>query len=475
MKWTHREKGLDTWVCRSAEKVQADEAAKEDPVEDDPVEEDPVEEESIENPFFDEEDEEAEEALPEPVGVLEENVIGEADDLESEKDATVDMEVVEEDVGDANLDKSDDVEAVDREGSVEEDMLELEVNPAEFKDLAGVDSTTDGSKAVEVVKEDEDIEIIEHVVTAKKKKFNDNVKKPEQTPVVPTLPSPVSVQKPKASTSNGTKAAVSESPVAISEISLPVVEEEEVEVVKAKLVQFRKSSSVMKRGKVEAGVLEVLEGEHKGRTVTFQASATYAWGHHLVQANLMYHLRLGELLLVQLLEAKGSLLLAKRVWLGSRKVPEQEDSGDGLEMRAWLLERSLSQAAFQQWVRDVLPPKPFFPLKSEQFEAKVIMLIRENPKGDGALVRITTDGNMKDDLVVFERDDFYLCGVHLGEADMRFLLRPGDQVKLLPPGAPYLLPPSLLPSTVCSPGDGAASRAIGEGEESEAEEVPQAG
>ena len=61
---------------------------------------------------------------------------------------------------------------------------------------------------------------------------------------------------------------------------------------------------------------------------------------------------------------------------------------------------------------------------------KVIMLIRENPKGDGALVRIVKEGDMKDNLAVFERDDFYLCGVHVGEADMRFLIRPGDNVNI---------------------------------------------
>jgi hypothetical protein len=146
----------------------------------------------------------------------------------------------------------------------------------------------------------------------------------------------------------------------------------------------------------------------------------------------MYHLRLGEPLLAGLVPRTGPAagLQARKVWLGGRR----EADGDSLEFRVWLLERGLADDAFQQWVGDKLPAKPFFPLKSDQFGAKVIMLIRENPKSDGALVRITEEGRMKDDLVVFERDDFYLCGVHVGEADMRFLLRPGDSVTVQPTG-----------------------------------------
>ena len=206
--------------------------------------------------------------------------------------------------------------------------------------------------------------------------------------------------------------------------------EERQDSVKAKLVQFKKVAR--QKGKVSSGILEVLEGEFIGQRLNFTASCLFGWGHHLVNANFMYHLRIGEPMLVALSPnpaGTGGTNLARKVWLGSNKA---EAGKDNLEQRAWLMERSLNEEAFLQWVNDKLPPKPFFPLKVEQYEAKVIMLIRENPKGDGALVRITTEGDMKDDLVVFERDDFYLCGVHVGEADMRFLLRPGDTVHVNP-------------------------------------------
>ena len=50
-------------------------------------------------------------------------------------------------------------------------------------------------------------------------------------------------------------------------------------------------------------------------------------------------------------------------------------------------------------------------------------------KCEGGLVKIV-DGSLKDKTVLFEREDFYVCGVHVGSADLRMLLRPGDKVSL---------------------------------------------
>ena len=35
---------------------------------------------------------------------------------------------------------------------------------------------------------------------------------------------------------------------------------------------------------------------------------------------------------------------------------------------------------------------------------------------------------MQDSIVLFERDDFYVSGVSVGGADLRFLVRPGDPI-----------------------------------------------
>ena len=50
-------------------------------------------------------------------------------------------------------------------------------------------------------------------------------------------------------------------------------------------------------------------------------------------------------------------------------------------------------------------------------------------KCEGGLVQIK-EGPWKDSLVLFEREDLYVCGVAVGETDLRMLLRPGDSVHI---------------------------------------------
>eukprot|EP00092_Neocalanus_flemingeri_P017268 GFUD01018672.1.p1 GENE.GFUD01018672.1~~GFUD01018672.1.p1 ORF type:complete len:1604 (+),score=493.83 GFUD01018672.1:83-4894(+) len=333
----------------------------------------------------------------------------------------------------------------------EEDMLELEVNQSEFEELGG--SQLDSSQEKD---EDEDVEIIELLdENSKKRKISATkevpVKKSKDMFKLPSpvnsykdsntfkIPAPVSSSKtiiaspikvtPTKETSSITEALQSSSPE-------PVSTENDEDTFTAKLVQFKKSGSVKLKGKVTSGILEVLDGEHKGKKGLFQVASCYVWGHHLANANLMYNLRAGDKFMVQVALKVGAAveemdvpLIVKKCWLGVKsEVPLVATMS--VSFSAWLMERSLAEGEFLKWVGDLLPDKPFYPLKSEQFEAKVIMLIRENPKGDGALVRITKEGEMKDNLAVFERDDFYICGVFVGEADMRFLIRPGDSLTI---------------------------------------------
>ena len=82
--------------------------------------------------------------------------------------------------------------------------------------------------------------------------------------------------------------------------------EEVVVTVLAKLVQLNKSTSYMKKGKVKSGILEVLGGNHAGKKGGFQVGCCYVWGYHLADANLMYHLRSGEVLTLNILPCLGS-------------------------------------------------------------------------------------------------------------------------------------------------------------------------
>ena len=328
------------------------------------------------NPFFDDTDEE--EDTEEDKNELTESSVPLPDPVKATSDTGENNE-------ESTVDKDNDNSSSERQDDQDVgDMLEIEVNQTEFEELGGKDAD----------KEDEDIEIISEA--------NSRLKRTNIT-----LAS-------KAFTDN----------------------EDQVRTVLAKLVQFNKTGSYVTKGKVKSGILEVLEGEHMGKKGTFQVGCCYVWGYHLANANLMYHLRSGDNFHVSVTVKEGVdvdeaevPLLIKKAWLGV-KCDTPVISADNLEFSAWLIQRNITEEQFLLWITDKLPPKPFFPLKSDVYEAKVIMLIRENPKGDGALVRIVKEGDMKDNLAVFERDDFYLCGVHVGEADMRFLIRPGDSVNI---------------------------------------------
>ena len=53
------------------------------------------------------------------------------------------------------------------DGDTEEDLLELEANPDEFEDLGVAHSSQDNEASVEQEEEEEDIEVLEHVVNLK--------------------------------------------------------------------------------------------------------------------------------------------------------------------------------------------------------------------------------------------------------------------------------------------------------------------
>ena len=134
----------------------------------------------MENPFYNKEKEEGQEesdkdTLPEPVSVTKTSAVDNKNDCrkgtESRDESaaednvqTIVLKAKNIEVGDTNSEKE-----LDRNGEdTEEDLLELEVNPDEFEDL-GVEvanSSQDTETSVEQA-EEEEIEIIEHVVNLK--------------------------------------------------------------------------------------------------------------------------------------------------------------------------------------------------------------------------------------------------------------------------------------------------------------------
>ena len=245
------------------------------------------------NPFYsegEEEEEEVEEKLPEPVNVTETETEDEennkktsvpddgehngveeiSEEQESPEVAKKESKTCTKSNGGSKEEENEEEEA-DGDKTADEDMLELEANPDEFEDMDLAKAATPPTE-VEVIEceDEEDVEEVEK---------KEEVAADKSAGVGEPLPP-------------GEEVAA---------ISLPVeVEAPGDAAVRARLVQFKKSSSVGARGKVVAAVAEVVEGESEGARVTLTASCLHAWGRHLARANLMYHLRLHEPLLLDL-------------------------------------------------------------------------------------------------------------------------------------------------------------------------------
>ena len=134
----------------------------------------------MENPFYNKEKEEGQEesdkdTLPEPVSVTKTSAVDNKNDCRKgteSRDESAAVDNVQTKVSKAkNIEEGDTnpENELDRNGEdTEEDLLELEVNPDEFEDL-GVEvanSSQDTETSVEQA-EEEEIEIIEHVVNLK--------------------------------------------------------------------------------------------------------------------------------------------------------------------------------------------------------------------------------------------------------------------------------------------------------------------
>lgn len=343
-----------------------------------------------------------------------------------------------------------------KEASInDDDILQLEVQlGTEFDEFKNEELDMDGMEVLDELPEGDDyIEEItildnskskeerkrslpnsDNTTSNKRSKDNSSTNTRAKTPPPPrmSLPTPVkaksgspkSKEKPKLPTPVRAQAPQKNSPH-----PPPIVE---TPTVQAKVLQLKKPTNTKLQRRVFCGIMEIEDGEHSGKRGFFQTSSTYVWGYHMSQANLLYHIRAGDSFICEVTPAQRDnqdvQLIIKKAWLGI-KSEDPQTAADNAEFSAWLVDHCLDEEMFLQWVRDDLPPKPFFPLPSKTYEAVVVLLIRETTNtGDGALARITEEGSLKDSLVLFERDDFYVCGVHVGDADMRFLIRPGDGV-----------------------------------------------
>jgi len=139
----------------------------------------------------------------------------------------------------------------------------------------------------------------------------------------------------------------------------------------AKLVQLRKGNEW---GKVVEAIFELTTGKHAKEQVTVSNDLIYVWGYHLNKANLMINLKFEDECIVRYkliteddITLPPSCFQIEKVWFGS-----EISSRDDPDFAAWLNLRKLTEKDFFKWIRNQVPPQPYFPLQSEIFRCSVV-------------------------------------------------------------------------------------------------------
>ena len=229
----------------------------------------------------------------------------------------------------------------------------------------------------------------------------------------------------------------------------------------AKLVQLKKGNEW---GKVVEAMFELTSGKLAKEEVVVANDLVYIWGHHLSKANLMINLKFEDECSVRYkLKTKDdtSLIQIERLWFGSQSSSPARAEGDP-GFAAWLNQRKLTEKDFLKWIRNQVPPQPYFPLRSEIFCCKVVEFVQveeTNFCSSKVLLQIgdifggdisnkctqlngeidqskqvsMPENGVKSDkengrIAMLSREDFYVGGVSVGYSNLRNLLRRGDLI-----------------------------------------------
>ena len=228
---------------------------------------------------------------------------------------------------------------------------------------------------------------------------------------------------------------------------------------KARLVQLQKPP--MEGGKTFSAILEITEGQFAGQQVGTSNWKTSVFGHGLSNATLTYFLNYGDECEVeysvghskpigQPLAFAEATPTVVRTWFGSRTIPERGNP----EFEEWLKSRNTDEAQFLNWIRNLLPIKPYLPLPGDVYVGRVFASIQESNGSAtcGLFVKVVTklatvetilattvdpevpqdlkeDAEEQKKVAILMRDDLYICGVAVKFSDLKSLFTNGDDIK----------------------------------------------
>jgi chemotaxis protein histidine kinase CheA len=148
--------------------------------------------------------------------------------------------------------------------------------------------------------------------------------------------------------------------------------------VKVRVSHLKKPLKGREPVKVTSGVMEVMEGEHKGKFAHFQNGQLSVWGQNLSKANLLYYIRYNDEFSAVIVASPNGTLNLKSASLGE----DMKGKTNNQAMLKWFQSRELDFAAFRKWTNDELPKKVYFPLITEVHEGKLETLLKSEGRCD---------------------------------------------------------------------------------------------
>ena len=203
-------------------------------------------------------------------------------------------------------------------------------------------------------------------------------------------------------------------------------EDEEAVYIKAVISQLKRPIASAKT-KVLTAFLTIQEGKYKDKRAIFSNHTFYVYGHHMNNADFLYHLRAGDEIQAEVYEPlndKGTIIV-KKAFLGPMETTAILPS-ENKEFAYWLTSRGIDYTGFKNWVKDRVERRPYFPLVGPKYQIQLTRLVKSSGKVHG-MAKIV-DGDLKDNFVAFDGHDLYLHEVNVGNADIRMLLRVGDML-----------------------------------------------
>lgn len=208
-----------------------------------------------------------------------------------------------------------------------------------------------------------------------------------------------------------------------------------------KVLELKKAESNSMTG-TEHGIFQIENGPWEGEKAFFNRNCLFCWGHNCAKADLMYLIKDGDKFCVEVADGTNNKAVPFKVtsaWIGPHPHEKNKESAamaGNPHFMKWCKEHGLSVDLFRQVIAGEAQIRPFFPLVSEQHQARVAYLFPQSSSktgSDGGVLRLfaghphSKEGRKAPE-VLFERDSVYIWNVQITNGDLNYVLQENDKV-----------------------------------------------